>query len=332
MEEASIWGDGFDENYSEFEEANKAYDEAVIDYRNSPTPENKEIMEKAEANKRNKQLEGFKEVATSLNIDPSFLDNIDLEKPWTESEQSFGNHEEVLSMNDFVEKVSGKFSELENTLKFKEYFAEFGPEIKEAIDPNTKEIKWTEELKEKTDSWYEKNLKDKLTKENFWKFLKMVAIAFAVFGAYELAMMFKGMLCDMAKASSGCYWYSNDGQTIDQVQFNSRAPVSPNCFSYDTCCGGCDKGSVQTICAGNPEKCCNSTIDVQSEKHKDGKYSYKCVSLGEELLNALKIPAKLFNPDTIKKYLMIFVYIIAGILGAYILFALIRYFAEKGEK
>lgn len=334
MEDAeSIWGEAFDSNYSEFEKVNKLYEKAVKEYENMPTPKNKNAMDEAKANKIEAQNQGYKEVAKSLKIDPAFLDKIDITKPWNEANQPDLEGVEVESMNDFVKNVSEKFSEIEKTLKFKEYFDKFGDDIKAAVDPNTNQIKWTEELKEKSDDFYEKeNLEEDSTKTDYWKYLKMVAIAFAIFGAYELAMMFKGFLCSMAKASSGCYWYSNDGNTIEEVQFSSKAPTQPNCFSYDTCCGGCDKGELQTICGGSPAKCCNAAIDAQSEKHKDGTYSYKCVSVGEELLNALKIPAKLFNLDTIKKYVMIFIYIIGGIIGAYILYALIRYFAEKGEE
>lgn len=334
-EEAELWNnEEYTKSYNDFNEANREYYDARTEWLNDPTPKNKQDMENAENIKNTKRLDTFKTLSDKvLEIDGSFFDVMDFSNSWESSKQPKMTEGQKANMESFKNKITEKANDIQSQLKLKEFLSGVGDEVKLMVQPDGS-IKWNESFEAKTKNFYEDNVKDKMSYENFKSLLKLAMVGLAIFGIVELALLFKKFICGFAKAKSGCYWYSNDGSTIEQVNFNSHAPVSPNCSSYDTCCGGCDKGTLQSICdgSGQNQKCCNSAIDTNADKHKDGRYMYKCESIEDVFANFFKDLGSALSPSNLMKYVMIFIYIIAGIIGAYILYALVRYFIERGEE
>jgi hypothetical protein len=285
------------------------------------TTEELDQMKKQLENLQKKCLEN---TAKALGVDPSFLNGFD----FTKKEGGLTNPTEKKNAESF-------FNKLINGIKsvFKKLSPDFQNSIKEITESKTKTTEEkNSELKEAVDKEGEKQKKDTKWKDRLWELAKLLAI----FGG--IAGLFYGIysgLCQAGHAKSGCYWYDSNG-TPSQVQLSG----APDSCGLDKCCGKCpnstDDPDLSCISGGSVQTCCNNSIDSQGSKHKNGSYSYKCVSamqtlvdLVDNIVNTLS-PSNIF--DTVWKYVKVVLLVVGCIMAIYILWIIIKFFYEWNKK
>lgn len=330
----SNWGEDFEQNFRDFEEFQRDFQAAESTYKLDPTPLNKAAMEAAEAKRDKSRLNSFKDVATSLKANGDFFADMDFSNSWEADKQPKLSDAQKLHMDDFVKKMTAKTVDVEKQIQLNKYMSDLSADVKGLkYDPKTGQIDFTDSWEKKTKDFWNKNISDKMTWDNFLRLIKLAIVAGVAYGGYELVKWFMGVLCDLAKADSGCYYYPAGGGDPSAVHYNGNAPSSkPNCSSYADCCGGCSDGSLQSICGGSPEVCCNASVDAQASAHTGGQYSFKCTSVGNEVANFFKSIGSAFNPANLVKYIEYIGMAIGLLLVAYLFYVVAKKVAEKGEE
>lgn len=146
-----------------------------------------------------------------------------------------------------------------------------------------------------------------------------------LWGGYVLVMkeIVDPILCNFAKTQSGCFAINPKDGKLTPVTGLINEPTTINCYDYGDCCGGCDKGYLQT---GVQELCCTKLNDPDANDHPNAQYTYQCVSPAGALLNFAKWLGDLFpSPDTLTKWLKPIAIGIAIIFGTVIMFYVVKY-------
>ena len=338
------FGGDYEHFHEELEQAAEAYKELQDEYPGcfeqggDCSEEEKAQITAAKNLMAEKMQQFYNNFIKSLGIDvgSTFIEKVDLSKPLTPEDQaSVGlSDDEKAAMKKFTDKNGAAMQTYVDkvyggTAVFEAIIKEFGLKLDADGNITSDQPDGLKRLEAKIDDLSEEQ-KKKGKGGSAWKdlFKLLLFIALATAG-YFLAWLVKKGLCDYAHTISGCYWYSPDGNSYDAVAY-AGTTVPPYCDQYKTCCGDCESMNlfkeddiyVHAQCQ-NP-KCCQRAFDAQSAKHKGGTYSYKCVSPLGVLKNWWNDLKNFLSPANIEKILEIIGFVLAGILGVFIVFAIIR--------
>jgi len=306
------WGDDTMNSFSEFDDALKDYNTILIEYEADPSPTLKKQLENAEAKKNSARSSVFDNMAKELDVDGSFLEKMDFDNSWEPSKQPTLSTLEKTNMVEFRDKMTDKLNTTQDILDVKNYTAQLSDEIKNLkYDPTTGTVEWTDSWERATKDFWEKNLKDKITWANAkWLFYALVLAGLA-YGAYDLAKMFYGMFCKMAKSQSGCYWRTADSDGL--VSYISPPPsgMPTYCRDFSKCCGSCLATSYNDNCRN---KCCSSSLDANYSDHPTAKYNYKCYTAGEAFIKTASSLVKSSASAILKILFYIFIVCVAVVV------------------
>ena len=318
---ADVFGEDFDNSYSDYSEANTEYQKAATELSNmeSGTAAYKELEAKVEALKTvkvSKAAATFSNLAKDLgDSSGKAFDNLDVNKSLQSQlpENVFKNLDTKMKagQNALIKQLSEiTGTTVDVTTKL----------FDTKIDDNGNRVVSDDPVNKAK----AKEVSDGLIKK--WG-MRVAALAFsmlvlagAVAGAWEIIK--NTLLCDLAKTQSGCFVIDPSTGKFDTVSMNAPA----DCSNYDHTCGGCNGGSLQS---NIESECCNSATDQSASLHKGWQYTFKCESPSDALLDIVKSIGGLFDPSNLTKILMILLYVGLGILGVVIFFFLIKWLISR---
>lgn len=332
--EDTEFGKEFADNWNELQNILEEVQELESELKKDPTnPKLKSELDRQKQLEENKQQNCLESIAKSVGVeDTEFLGKMDFEKPWTQEAQGLSNWD-ANQMEDMKTKLESKINNKLNLADINGFLTDFQTDIQEIVQnyERTGKLEISRSKWERMKDWYNENLADKITWDNFKILAKFALLGLAIWGVVKVVDFFKGMACQMAKSDSGCYYITSSGQ--DKVTIISgNIPPGQKC-DYNDCCGGCNTGELQQSCYTG---CCNARLDADASSHTGGHYSYECESAMGATLNFLKGVGDIFNPKSILKDIEYIAIIVGALIGLVILIYIgikaVSYFSSKSEE